>query len=162
MKPALREIILWLSIGLNVALITGMALGPCGLSLWGHRDPFVGGPPFPPEASMLADLIDLNGEQEKEIEVIFAQARKDAIPTLNEMRARRLRLLRFVIESPEDLEGRRRLLDEDGDIPRRMIEPMLGHLSSAVKVLTPEQRRDLLHEIEEMDKREGELINKGD
>lgn len=153
MKPAVRELILYASLALNIVLLGLVVIFPLvtksSMPMPGAGP---GMPPFPPHFDTIAEKLSLTPDQRKEVMAVFANGRDEALDHFNELRETRLRLVRFVIQNPDDKEGIEKILQEDVDTPRRMGSMMAGHLSAVVKILTPEQRVKLLAEFEELEK----------
>lgn len=152
-KPPLREVVLWLSLGLNVALISGI-----GFLAYSFANPSVGRfmafppppgmGPFPPDSSFIAKKLNLNADQKAKMEVIFLEAKTDAKGDFEKLKTMRLRIIQFIVENPEDEEGLNNLLDESSDIPKEFAQNLLNKLRRFVLVLDDDQRQSLLKEIE--------------
>ena len=163
MKPALRELILYVSLGLNVALIGLVAVHPYLTSNPANTTlplPPIGPdmPPFPPHFDTVAKKLELTDDQRSRVVAVFENGRDEALGHFNELREARLRLVRFIIENPEDADGLTKIIEADADFPRRMATMMAGHLREVVQILTPEQRIKLLAQFEELERGHGPVM----
>lgn len=148
-----REALLWLSLGLNAALLVAVTMfwqrarvapfpGPPGMPSM-----FAPGREFPPDFARISKRLELSPRQERDILAIFGEAREDAAKRFDAMHEARLRLIRQVIANPEDEAAIDAIVARDADVPQAMIRTMTGHIRRVALELTPAQRKLLLEEF---------------
>lgn len=161
---SIKELTLWLSLGLNAALLVGIVILATGQAQQAFDRLLIraapGMPPFPPDLSFLADRLDLDAEQKVKVEAIFDRAKENAVGEFEVLKNMRLKVVSQIITNPEDEAGLDRVLEDGSELPKAFAKKMLGYLREVVLVLNQEQREKLLKEIESFEGREMIVIKK--
>ncbi|MEO8377646.1 MAG: Spy/CpxP family protein refolding chaperone [Candidatus Sumerlaeota bacterium] len=177
MKPATRQTILWISVGLNVAFCVALAsiaffpdasvriiateahAATAAGDHRPHRDgdkDHGGGDPMQREFNRIAKVLDLQPEQRDRIQKMMDDGKTEGRSLFSQMKDERVKAFRTILEQPNDDATFSHVIDHSHDIHEAMAVDMLSRFRAIARELTEEQRAKLLKEFDDWDSKEDE------
>ncbi|MCC6545842.1 Spy/CpxP family protein refolding chaperone [Candidatus Sumerlaeota bacterium] len=177
MKPANRQMLLWLSLGLNVAFVVALvgvaffpeasvrilatearaaaSIGaPDGKAPRHDDERGHGGDPMKRELNRIAKVIKLEPAQRQRIETMLDNCKNEGRNLYSQMKEERVRAFKTLLEEPNNDLVFSRVIDESHDIHEAMAFDILSRFRAMVRELTPEQREKLLKEFDQWESKD--------
>lgn len=147
MSKKLRDLLLWVSLGLNVALLVGLGLLVAGEKPLRLLMPFPPGmrDPIQSEFNRIASVLDVSEAQRLAIQEQLDRMKDRTGQRFDSMRNERMQVLRAIVLAPDT----HPLVLPDGDrFHQEMSAIVLGTARDVAKLLSPEQRKLLAEELD--------------
>ncbi|MCC7391038.1 Spy/CpxP family protein refolding chaperone [Candidatus Sumerlaeota bacterium] len=175
MKPATRQTILWLSLGLNVAFVLALA----GVAIFPEasariiatdtapaaspdaKPPHHGGDrersgdPLKREFYRIAKVIELEPAQRERIEAMLDACKKEGRSLYSQMKDERVKAFKSILSDPADDASFAKIIADSHDMHEAMALDMLSRFRAMVRELTAEQRAKLIVEFDNWDSKDG-------
>lgn len=156
MKPGLRQSLIWISIGLNVAFaasLAAVALFPNALALHPAEEKKPETKRNGPDWYLLGTIkrldehLNLTQDQKATLDGLAETIKTGRRDALNEMQSQRARMMQTIILHPSDEAKVQAVMIENRAMWDMFSDELVEGLRDVVSVLTPEQRAILAGEI---------------